>query len=244
MLSFLIAFSAMQNSRSGERLLSETERSLSPLTSPLGPFRIKSYITQKKTAYPVYGFVSEKRSLTMAHSEKTLDSRMIFDGKVIRVTLDRVELENGETSMREVVHHHGGACIMPVTDNDEIYMVRQFRYALGEEMWELPAGKLEAGEDPFEAAKRELEEECGVTADEYTPLGCIYPTVGYDNEKIYIWMAKGLHKTHQHLDADEFLDVHKVPFDQALKLVLDNTIRDSKTVAGILRYALMRRGVQ
>ena len=133
---------------------------------------------------------------------------------------------------------------MPVTDNDEIYMVRQFRYALGEEMWELPAGKLEAGEDPFEAAKRELEEECGVTADEYTPLGCIYPTVGYDNEKIYIWMAKGLHKTHQHLDADEFLDVHKVPFDQALKLVLDNTIRDSKTVAGILRYALMRRGVQ
>ena len=117
----------------------------------------------------------------MAHSEQTLDSRLIFDGKVIRVTLDIVRLENGDTSMREVVHHHGGACIMPVTDQGEVYLVRQFRYALGEEMWELPAGKLEAGEDPFEAAKRELEEECGVTADEYIPLGCIYPTVGYDS---------------------------------------------------------------
>ena len=180
----------------------------------------------------------------MAHTEQTLESRLIFDGKVIRVTLDKVLLENGDTSMREIVHHHGGACVMPVTDNEEIYMVRQFRYALGEEIWELPAGKLEAGEDPFEAAKRELEEECGVTADEYTPLGCIYPTVGYDSEKIYLWMARGLHASRQHLDEDEFLDVRKVPFDRALAMVLDNTIRDSKTVAGILRYALMRRGGQ
>lgn len=180
----------------------------------------------------------------MAHTEQTLDSQLIFDGKVIRITLDKVRLENGDTSMREVVHHHGGACIMPVTDKDEIYMVRQFRYALGEELWELPAGKLEAGEDPFEAAKRELEEECGLTADEYTSLGCLYPTVGYDSEKIYIWIARGLHSSHQHLDVDEFLDVHKVPFQQALQMVLDNTIRDSKTVAGILRYALMRRGEQ
>ena len=180
----------------------------------------------------------------MAHTEQTLDSQLIFDGKVIRITLDKVRLENGDTSMREVVHHHGGACIMPVTDKDEIYMVRQFRYALGEELWELPAGKLEAGEDPFEAARRELEEECGRTAGEYTSLGCLYPTMGYDREKIYIWIARGLHSSHQHLDVDEFLDVHKVPFQQALQMVLDNTIRDSKTVAGILRYALMRRGEQ
>lgn len=178
----------------------------------------------------------------MAHSEKTLDSQLIFDGRVIRVTLDKVLLENGNTSTREVVHHHGGACIMPVTDQDEIYMVRQFRYALGEEVWELPAGKLEAGEDPFAAAKRELEEECGLTADEYTSLGVLYPTVGYDSEKIYIWIARGLHTTGQHLDDDEFLDVHKVPFDKALAMVEDNTIRDSKTIAGILRYALMRKG--
>lgn len=178
----------------------------------------------------------------MPHSETTLDSKEIFAGRVIRVTLDTVRLENGHTSTREVVHHHGGACIMPVTDNGEIYMVRQFRYALGEEVWELPAGKLEKDEDPFAAAKRELEEECGLTADEYTSLGVLYPTVGYDSEKIYIWMARGLHKTGQHLDDDEFLDVHKVPFEKALAMVEDNTIRDSKTIAGILRYALMRKG--
>lgn len=178
----------------------------------------------------------------MPHSETTLDSREIFAGRVIRVTLDTVRLENGHTSTREVVHHHGGACIMPVTDDGEIYMVRQFRYALGEEVWELPAGKLEKDEDPFAAAKRELEEECGLTADEYTSLGVLYPTVGYDSEKIYIWMARGLHKTGQHLDDDEFLDVHKVPFEKALAMVEDNTIRDSKTIVGILRYALMRKG--
>ena len=177
----------------------------------------------------------------MAHTEKTLDSKEIYSGKVIRVTLDTALLENGKTSLREVVHHHGGACVLAVTEDDEIYMVRQFRYAFGEEIWELPAVKLEAGEDPFEAAKRELGEECGVTADEFLSLGVLYPTVGYDTEKIYTWAARGLHKIHQHLDEDEFLDVVKVPFDKALEMVMDNTIRDSKTIAGILKYARLRQ---
>ena len=172
----------------------------------------------------------------MAHSEQTLDSRLIFDGKVIRVTLDTVRLENGDTSMREVVHHHGGACIMPVTDQGEVYLVRQFRYALGEEMWELPAGKLEAGEDPFEAAKRELTEECGVYADEYISLGQIYPTVGYDTEIIYIWAARGLHPAAMHLDADEFLTPERIPLAQAYEMVLSGEIKDAKTVAGILKF--------
>lgn len=172
----------------------------------------------------------------MAHSEQTLDSRLIFDGKVIRVTLDTVRLENGDTSMREVVHHHGGACIMPVTDQGEVYLVRQFRYSLGEEMWELPAGKLEAGEDPFEAAKRELTEECGVYADEYIPLGQIYPTVGYDTEVIYIWAARGLHPAAMHLDADEFLTPERIPLAQACEMILSGEIKDAKTVAGILKF--------
>lgn len=176
----------------------------------------------------------------MAHIEKTLDSKEIYNGKVIRLTLDTALLENGKTSKREVVHHHGGACVLAVTDDEEIYMVRQYRYAMAEELWELPAGKLEAGEDPFEAAKRELGEECGVSAEEFTSLGVLYPTVGYDTEKIYTWVARGLHKIGQHLDEDEFLDVHKVPFEKALAMVLDNTIKDSKTIAGILRYALLR----
>ena len=94
-----------------------------------------------------------------------------------------------------MVHHHGGACILPVDADGSVTMVRQFRYAFGEEIWELPAGKLEADEDPFEAAKRELSEECGLTADNFIDLGVVYATVGYDSEKIYLWAATGLHST-------------------------------------------------
>lgn len=176
----------------------------------------------------------------MPHTETMLESKEIFNGRVIRVTLDKVQLEDGTTSTREVVHHHGGACVLPVDADGNVTMVRQFRYALGEELWELPAGKLEAGEDPFEAAKRELSEECGLTADTYTELGVVYPTVGYDSERIYLWAAEGLHTVGQHLDAGEFLDVVKMPFAQALGLVMDGTIRDSKTQVALLKYAQLR----
>ena len=121
----------------------------------------------------------------MAHTETMLESREIFNGRVIRVTVDKVQLEDGTTSTREIVHHHG---------------------------------------DPFEAAKRELSEECGLTADNFIDLGVVYATVGYDSEKIYLWAATGLHSTAQHLDAGEFLDVVKMPFDEALGLVMDGTI--------------------
>lgn len=176
----------------------------------------------------------------MPHTETMLESKEIFNGRVIRVTLDKVQLEDGTTSTREVVHHHGGACVLPVDADGNVTMVRQFRYALGEELWELPAGKLEAGEDPFEAAKRELGEECGLTADTYTELGVVYPTVGYDSERIYLWAAEGLHTVGQHLDAGEFLDVVKMPFAQALGLVMDGIIKDSKTQVALLKYAQLR----
>lgn len=176
----------------------------------------------------------------MPHTETMLESKEIFNGRVIRVTLDKVQLEDGTTSTREVVHHHGGACVLPVDADGNVTMVRQFRYALGEELWELPAGKLEAGEDPFEAAKRELGEECGLTADTYTELGVVYPTVGYDSERIYLWAAEGLHTVGQHLDAGEFLDVVKMPFAQALGLVMDGIIKDSKTQIALLKYAQLR----
>ena len=104
------------------------------------------------------------------HYEKTLSSEVIFEGRVITLTNDVALLENGETAGREVVHHHGGACILPYFEDGTICMVRQFRYAMQQELWELPAGKLEKGEDPFLAAQRELEEECGLTADHYTSL--------------------------------------------------------------------------
>ena len=177
----------------------------------------------------------------MAHTETMLESKEIFNGRVIRVTLDTVRLENGNTTAREVFHLHCGACILPVDGDGTLCMVRQFRYAMGEEIWELPAGKLEAGEDPFEAAKRELGEECGLTADHFTDLGVVYATVGYDSEKIYLWAADGLHPVHQHLDPDEFLDVVKMPFEKALAMVLDGTIRDSKTQVGLMKYALLQK---
>lgn len=176
----------------------------------------------------------------MAHTETMLESREIFNGRVIRVTVDKVQLEDGTTSTREIVHHHGGACILPVDADGSVTMVRQFRYAFGEEIWELPAGKLEPGEDPFESAKRELSEECGLSADNYTDLGVVYPTVGYDSEKIYLWAATGLHKGGQHLDAGEFLDVVRMPFAEALQKVLHGEIKDSKTQIGLMKYALLR----
>ena len=179
----------------------------------------------------------------MAHTETMLESKEIFNGRVIRVTVDKVQLEDGTTSTREIVHHHGGACILPVDADGSVTMVRQFRYAFGEEIWELPAGKLEADEDPFEAAKRELSEECGLTADNFIDLGVVYATVGYDSEKIYLWAATGLHSTAQHLDAGEFLDVVKMPFDEALGLVMDGTIKDSKTQVALLKYAQLRAKV-
>ena len=167
------------------------------------------------------------------HYEKTLTSEVLFEGRVITLTKDTALLENGKTATREVVHHHGGACILPYFEDGTICMVRQFRYAMQQEL----------GEDPFEAAKRELGEECGLTADNYISLGQFFPTVGYDTEVIYTWVATGLHKTQMHLDADEFLTPDRVPLDKAYEMVMSGEIRDGKTIAGILKLkALIAEG--
>ena len=177
------------------------------------------------------------------HFEKTLSSETLFEGRVITLTKDTALLENGKTATREVVHHHGGACILPYFADVTICMVRQFRYAMQQQLWELPAGKLEKGEDPFAAAKRELEEECGLTADNYISLGEFYPTVGYDTEVIYTWVATGLHETKMHLDADEFLTPDRVPLEKAYQMVMSGEIKDGKTIAGILKLkALLAEG--
>lgn len=176
----------------------------------------------------------------MEHTEKTLSVQEIFSGHVVRLTLDKVELENGRSAMREVVHHRGGACIAALTEKDELYLVRQYRYALGQELWELPAGKLEEGEDPFEAAKRELEEECGLKADQYIDLHPFYPTVGYCSEVIYTWLARGLHPVPMHLDEDEFLTPTKMPLEEVCRMVLEGDIRDGKTVAAVLKIKALK----
>ena len=179
----------------------------------------------------------------MAHQEKTLSSETMDTGRVFTLTRDTALLENGKTAQRDVVHHHGGACILPLFADGTICLVRQYRYAMQRELWELPAGKLEAGEPPFEAAQRELAEECGLTADHYTDLGEFYPTVGYCTEIIYTWAATGLHETAMHLDADEFLTPVRVPLDKAYAMVLSGEIADGKTAAGILKLkALLAEG--
>lgn len=181
----------------------------------------------------------------MSHSETQLESRTVFEGRVITVTFDKVRLENGAESTREVVHHHGGACIAALTDRDEIYLVRQYRYALGQELWELPAGKLEKGEDPFEAMKREQREETGTTGKDYVFLGNLYPTPGYCGEIIRLWACRVDQETGQlDLDPDEFLQTLRVPLDKAVEMVLNNEIPDSKTQVGVLKTAaLVHKGL-
>ena len=173
--------------------------------------------------------------------EKTLTSKLVYDGGLLKVHYDTVELINGRTSWREVIRHPGAVVMVPIDDEDNIYLVRQYRYALGQELWELPAGKLEKGEDPFEAAKRELAEECGLVAEHYTDLGEFYPTVGYCSEIIYTWLATGLSPCAMHLDEDEFLTPEKLPFAEAVAMVLDGRIKDGKTVAAILKIDALRR---
>ncbi len=176
----------------------------------------------------------------MSFTEKTLNEKEIFDGKIIRVHLDDVELSDGTKTFREVVEHSGGVCVAALTEDDELLMVRQFRYPFHRELLEVPAGKLEVGEDPLEAGKRELEEECGIVADNVIPLGEIYPTVAYCSEIIRMYAATGLRKTHQHLDEGEFLGVEKVKFNEALSMVMKGEIRDAKTVAAILKLSILK----
>lgn len=172
--------------------------------------------------------------------EKTLNEKNIFDGKIIRVHVDDIELPDGSKAIREVVEHSGGVCVAALTEGDRLFFVRQYRYPFKRELLELPAGKLERGEDPLEAGIRELEEECGVIADKVVSMGTIYPTVAYCSEIIHLFVAVGLHNTSQHLDEGEFLSVEKIPLKDAVKMVMAGEISDAKTVALVLKVAKLR----
>jgi len=171
--------------------------------------------------------------------EKTLESELKFKGKILEVYQDTVLLENGTTAIRDVVRHSGGVCVVALTEKNEVYFVKQFRYPHKKALLEIPAGKLEWGENHYECGVRELREETGHTADEFTYIGCLAPTPAYDTEIIHMYLAKGLHKTEQDLDDDEFLDVMTIPLDEAVKMIMNNEIEDAKTQIAILKASVL-----
>ena len=167
--------------------------------------------------------------------EKKLSSRQVFDGVVVKLFVDEVELPDGKKSIREIVRHPGAVCVVPVTDQGEVIMVRQFRYAFGEVLLEVPAGKLEPNEDPLEAALRELEEESGVVASHVEHMGELYTTVAIFDEKIQMYLATGLTYKNAHPDDGEFLEVEKIPLDTLVDMVMRGEIKDSKTQIALLK---------
>ena len=168
-------------------------------------------------------------------TEKKISSRQVFDGVVVKLFVDEVELPDGKKSVREVVRHPGAVCVIPVTDKGEVIMVRQYRYAFGQPLLEVPAGKLEPGEDPLEAAMRELEEETGTVAKSIEHIGELYTTVAIIDEKIQMYLATGLTYKNAHPDDGEFLEVEKIPLDTLVSMVMNGEIKDSKTQISILK---------
>lgn len=173
----------------------------------------------------------------MELTEKTLRSETIFEGKVITVKKLSVLLPDGKEGYREIVEHNGGVCIAPLTEDNKLIFVRQFRAPYQEETLEIPAGKLEKGEDHSVAWIRELKEETGCTAGKYEYLGITYPTPGYCGEKLYLYLAKELTKSSQDLDDDEFLNVEEIEIEKALEMVMSGEIKDSKTQIAVLKVA-------
>lgn len=172
-------------------------------------------------------------------TERMVSSQTIFEGKIVRVTVDEARLPSGRLATREVVYHPGGVAILALDTDNQVTLVRQYRYPIGQLLLELPAGKLDAGEDHLPAAKRELSEETGLEAEEYTYLGHILASPGFCDESLHMYLARGLKRSAQHPDEDEFLDVVTMPFAELADRVMDGTIADAKTVATVLKVKVL-----
>ena len=166
--------------------------------------------------------------------EKTLNSQIVYDGKIITVRRDEVELANGRKSFREVVEHSGGVVIVALK-GDSILFVKQFRYPIKEVITELPAGKLEKGEDPDIACERELEEETGYRAKHWTSLGYIYTSIGFCDEKLYLYLAQELEFVGEHPDEGEVLENYEYKIKDVEKMIENGEINDAKTICAIHR---------
>ena len=161
-------------------------------------------------------------------SEKQISSQQIYDGVVVKLYRDEVELDNGTKAAREYIKHPGGVCVAAVDENGDLYMVEQFRYPFGKALIEVPAGKLEYGEDPEQCGRRELKEEVGATAERFEYLGCMYQT-------IHMFLAQGLSFGEQDLDEGEYLGVKKIPLKEAYDMVMRNELPDAKTQLAVIK---------
>ena len=175
----------------------------------------------------------------MDMTERTLESREVYRGRILRVREDKVSLPNGKTGTREVVEHPGGVGILALDDDGCVVLVRQYRYAFSRVLTEIPAGKREKGEAPFVTAQRELKEEIGAEAEEWTDLGALIASPGCYGETLYLFLACELTFGETHPDADEFLETVRVPFDEAVELCMSGELTDAKTVAAILKAKVL-----
>jgi ADP-ribose pyrophosphatase len=181
--------------------------------------------------YEIYGSVW----LDMEFFEKQITTKTVYEGIVVNVRRDIAELQNSSLADREIIEHSGGVGIVPVTNDNKVLMVRQFRYPMGKEVIEIPAGKLEAGEDPLECAVRELSEETGCTAGRYIDLGASYPSPGFCTEILYIYLALDLRPGKTHLDENELLSVEAIAIDELVDKIMANELPDGKSIIGILK---------
>ena len=175
----------------------------------------------------------------MDYEEKTKSVKNIFDGNIIKLRVEMVELPDGKPATRELISHGGGVGVIAADENGEIFMVSQYRIAAREMMMEIPAGKIDNGEDPLECGKRELIEETGYAAEEFTYLGTYYATPGYCEEKLHLYLARKLKFVGQHLDEGEFLNVKKYKLDDLYNMVMENKINDAKTAIAILKAKMI-----
>ena len=173
----------------------------------------------------------------MDFTEKTLESRRIFEGRVIKVRVDRVSLPGGQESEREIVEHLGAVAMVPVDARGRVYLVRQYRKPMEKMLLEIPAGKLEPGENPLECARRELTEEIGFFPGKIDKLTFYYSSPGFSNEGIHLYLATELVRQDTPGEEDEFLEVLTMPLTEALDMVMSGEIEDGKTISGLLMVA-------
>jgi len=186
------------------------------------------------------GAKMEREAGRMDLTERTVSSQTLFEGKIVKLTLDEVLLPDGKPARREVVYHPGGVGVLALDGENNVTLVRQYRYPIGRVLLEVPAGKLDHGaEDALLGAKRELSEETGLEAEEWTYLGYTLASPGFCDEALHMYLARGLRRARSHPDEDEFLDVVTMPFDELVRQVMDGTIADAKTVALTLKTKVL-----